>query len=53
VNYGTETNKLYTSVMVYDTNSVILPGLNKDVTYFFSVDAFNESGITRGSKVIH
>jgi len=52
VNYGTETNKLYTSVMVYDTNSVMLPGLNKDVTYFFSVDAFNESGITRGSKIL-
>src|SRR5450759_1573540 len=52
VNYGTENNKLYTSVMVYDTNSVMLPGLNKDVTYFFSVDAFNESGISRGTKIL-
>jgi xylan 1,4-beta-xylosidase len=52
VNYGTEKNKLYTSVMVYENNSVSLPGLNKDVTYFFSVDAFNESGVTKGSKIV-
>ena len=52
VNYGTDENKLYTSMMVYDTNSAILAGLNKDVTYYYSVDAFNESGITKGVKII-
>lgn len=52
VNYGTEINKLYTSVMVYEANSVILPGLNKDVTYYYSIDAFNESGISKGTKVL-
>ena len=52
VNYGTKADKLYTPVMVYDANSVELGGLNKDVTYYYSVDAFNESGITKGTKVI-
>jgi xylan 1,4-beta-xylosidase len=52
VNYGTEINKLYTSVMVYDADSVRLTGLNKVVKYYFSVDAFNESGITKGTKKI-
>jgi hypothetical protein len=52
VNYGTEPDKLYTSVMVYGSNSLMLIGLNKDVTYYFSVDSFNESGITRGTKSI-
>lgn len=51
VNYGIESNKLYTSIMVYDTNSLMLTGLNKDVTYYFSIDAFNESGIARGTKI--
>jgi xylan 1,4-beta-xylosidase len=51
INYGTDKKKLYTSVMVYDTNTVMLTGLNKDVTYFFSIDAFNESGITRGTGI--
>jgi xylan 1,4-beta-xylosidase len=48
VNYGTDINKLYTSYMVYDSDSVRLTGLNKNVTYYFSIDAFNESGITKG-----
>jgi xylan 1,4-beta-xylosidase len=52
VNYGTEINKLYTSVMVYNSNSLRLTGLNRGVTYYFNVDAFNESGITKGTKTI-
>ena len=48
VNYGTDRNKLYTSYMVYDSDSVRLTGLNKDVPYYFSIDAFNESGISKG-----
>jgi len=52
VNYGTASNKLYTSVMVYDIDSILLTGLNKDVTYYYSIDAFNESGITKGIKIL-
>jgi hypothetical protein len=52
VNYGTDPNKLYTSVMVYDVNTLMLTGLNKDVTYYYSIDAFNESGITKGVKIL-
>jgi len=52
INYGTESNKLYTSVMVHDQDSVELTGLNKGVTYYFSIDAFSETGITKGSKII-
>ncbi len=52
VNYGTDSKKLYTSVMVYDASSLLLTGLNKDVTYYFSIDAFNESGITKGTVVV-
>jgi xylan 1,4-beta-xylosidase len=52
VNYGTDINKLYTSVMIYNADSVRLTGLNKRVTYYFSVDAFNESGITPGTMKV-
>jgi len=48
VNYGTDINKLYTSYMVYDNDSVRLTGLNKGITYYFTIDAFNESGIREG-----
>jgi hypothetical protein len=52
VNYGTDINKLYTSVMVYEVNSLMLTGLNRDVTYYYSIDAFNESGIARGTVIL-
>lgn len=52
INYGIDKSKLYSSVMVYDTSSLMLTGLNKDVAYYFSIDAFNESGIATGTKVI-
>jgi xylan 1,4-beta-xylosidase len=52
VNYGIAANKLYSQVMVYDASSVMLTALNKGVTYYYSIDAFNESGVTKGTKVI-
>ncbi|HEX8016208.1 MAG TPA: family 43 glycosylhydrolase [Flavobacterium sp.] len=52
INYGVDSNKLYTSYMVYDSDSVKLTGLNKGVSYYFTIDAFNESGISKGQKII-
>jgi len=52
INYGVDKSKLYSSVMVYDAGSLMLTGLNKDAAYYFSIDAFNESGIAAGRKVI-
>lgn len=48
VYFGNTKNKLYQSAMVYGNPSLELRGLNKDVPYFFRVDAFNENGITKG-----
>jgi hypothetical protein len=52
INYGTESEKLYTSVMVYGKDSLRLTGLNTGIKYFFSIDAFNESGISKGTLKI-
>lgn len=52
VNYGIAPDKLYSSVMVYGANEVTLTGLNRGVKYYYSVDAFNESGITKGIKTV-
>lgn len=52
VNYGIDRNKLYTQVMVLDANSLELGGLNIGPEYYFSIDSFNESGITNGSEII-
>ncbi len=52
VKWGGDKNKLYSSYMVYDGDSVELTGLNKDDKYFYSIDVFNESGITKGKQII-
>ena len=52
VNYGIAEDKLYTPVMIYGANSVMLTGLNKGIKYYYSIDTFNESGITKGTKVV-
>jgi len=36
--YTMDINKLYTSVLVYDSDSIKLTGLNKHVMYYFNID---------------
>lgn len=38
--------------MLYEDTEVILGTLNKGQTYYFTVDSFNESGITKGTEVV-
>ncbi|NLU90796.1 family 43 glycosylhydrolase [Chitinophaga sp. Ak27] len=51
VYYGTTPESLYTSVMVYGDHQLRLTGLNKDIPYYFRVDAFNESGVSKGKEM--
>jgi len=43
---------LYNSWLVYDKNSLLLKSLSTDQSYFFSVESFNENGISERSKAI-
>jgi len=52
VNFGTDSQKLYSSVMVYDSDSLRLTGLNRDAEYYYSVDSFNECGIKKGTQKV-
>ncbi|WP_345955828.1 family 43 glycosylhydrolase [Mucilaginibacter sp. PAMB04168] len=49
VKWGIAPNKLYSSWLVYDKNSLDLKSLNVDQTYYFTVEAFNENGISKSS----
>jgi len=51
VRYGIKPDRLTFNYQVYSGKSVVIPGLNTDVDYFFTVDAVNDSGITKGTKV--
>jgi hypothetical protein len=50
--YGTDPNKLYTSIMVYDQNEYWLKTLDSKKTYYFKIEAFNENGISKASTIV-
>jgi hypothetical protein len=50
--WGIAPDKLYNSWMVYDGNFLDLKSLATDQTYYFSIEAFNENGVSSRTKVI-
>ena len=51
IRYGTQADKLYKNYQVFDTDSLIIHSLSKLQQYYFTIDAFNENGMTKG-KII-
>ena len=49
--WGVHPDRLNRAVMVYD-NQLEAGYFNADSPYYFSIDAFNEKGVTRGNTVI-
>ena len=49
--YGTSPDKLYTCITVYDANEYWLKSLDRVSTYYFSIEAFNENGISARSGI--
>lgn len=47
---GTEPDKLYTSVMVYSTNEFYNKIMDRNKTYYFSIEAINENGVSERTK---
>lgn len=52
VRYGTAKDKLYQNYEVLGTDSVTIRSLNANEKYYFTIDAFNENGITKGVAVM-
>ena len=52
IRYGTAKDKLYHTYQVLGTNSLTIGSLNGTQKYHFTVDAFNESGVTRGKNIV-
>lgn len=48
--YGIAADKLYNNIMVYDEDSYDFRGLDKETEYYFSIEAFNESGKSELTK---
>jgi hypothetical protein len=50
--WGIAPDKLYNSWMVYNDDSLHLKSLGVDQIYYFSIEAFNENGISKRSAVV-
>ena len=52
IRYGTGKDKLYQNYQVLGTESLTIRSLNALQKYYFTIDAFNENGITKGKTII-
>ncbi|RYF95883.1 MAG: xylosidase, partial [Chitinophagaceae bacterium] len=50
--YGTHPDKLYNCVMVHDFNEYWFKAMDKERTYYFSIESVNENGVSTRTKVI-
>lgn len=52
IRFGTEPDKLYNNIMVYGKNEYWFKGMDKDLPYYFQIEAFNENGIGKRTALI-
>jgi xylan 1,4-beta-xylosidase len=49
--YGTHPQKLYTSIMVHSNNEYWMKAMDSQKTYYYSIEAINENGVSERSPV--
>ena len=52
IKWGIDPSRLNNAVMIYSNNSYEAGFFNRDTEYYFSIDSFNENGVTPGVEVI-
>jgi hypothetical protein len=52
IRYGTRKGKLHQNYQVIGVDSLTIRSLNALQKYYFTIDAFNENGITKGKCII-
>ncbi|WP_321348747.1 family 43 glycosylhydrolase [uncultured Draconibacterium sp.] len=52
IRWGIAPDKLYQSWQLYDTNEHFMRCLDRDTPYYFSIEAFNENGISEQTEPI-
>jgi hypothetical protein len=50
--YGTAPDKLYSCIMIYDFNEYWFKAMDKLKTYYFTIEAINENGVSEKYKTI-
>jgi len=52
IRWGIAKDKLYQSWQIYDTNEHFMRSLDRDTPYYFTIEAYNQNGISELSDVI-
>lgn len=50
--YGTQPDKLYTSIMIHSNNEYWMKAMDSQKPYYYSIEAVNENGTSERSKII-
>ena len=50
--YGISPDKLYNCIMVYNSNEYWFKGMDKEKTYYFTIEAINENGVSSRIPVV-
>jgi xylan 1,4-beta-xylosidase len=50
--YGTDPDKLYTSIMIHANNEYWMKAMDSQKTYYYCIEAINENGVSERSKTI-
>lgn len=48
---GVHPEKLYSCVMVHDANEYYFKSMDKELTYYFQIEAVNENGVSKRSEI--
>lgn len=52
IRYGTAKDKMYHAYQVIGNNSVVINNLDSSQQYYFTIDAFNENGVTTSKRIL-
>jgi hypothetical protein len=52
IRWGIAPDKLYLSWLIYEDTELLIRNLDKNTTYYYTIEAFNENGISEQSKII-
>ncbi len=52
IRWGIAPNKLYHSWLIYDVNEHFMRNLDRDTGYYFSIEAFNENGVSDRTEIL-
>ena len=52
ISYGINQDRLYQNYMIYQDTTLTIHSLNSELGYYFTIESFNENGITKSDQIV-